>query len=125
MGRDLDGLIYQVIGGMIDVHKVLGPGFLENVYHRALEIELKNRGLAFETEKEVALRYCGESVGVHRLDLLVEGELVVELKTVEELHPKHYAQVRSYLKAVDKRVGLLANFADCQLDCRRVELTSQ
>jgi len=125
VGRDLDELIYRVIGCMIEVHRGLGPGFLESVYHRALEVELKHRGIAFETEKEIVLRYRGEAVGVHRLDLLIEGELVVELKTVEELHSKHYAQVRSYLKAVDKWVGLLVNFADAQLDCRRVELTTQ
>lgn len=124
MGQE-DGLVYQVIGCMIEVHKSLGPGFLESVYHRALEVELRRRGLTFETEKEVILCYRGENVGVHRLDLLVENELVVELKTTEELHSKHYAQVRSYLKAVKKRVGLLANFADNQLDCRRVELDHQ
>jgi len=117
-----DDLIYRVIGCMIAVHKELGPGFLESAYHRALEIELAYRELWFESEKEIHLRYRGKSIGVHRLDLLIENQLVVELKTVSELHKKHYAQVRSYLKAAKKPVGLLANFADFQLDPRRVEL---
>jgi GxxExxY protein len=119
---ELDGVIYRVIGGMIEVHKRLGPGFLENVYRRAVEVEFRRQGIAFESEKEISLEYRGEKVGIHRLDLFVEKELVVELKTVESLIKKHYAQVRSYLKAVNKPVGLLVNFADYQLDARRVEL---
>ena len=117
-----DKLIYNVIGCMIDVHKELGPGFLESIYHSAVVIEFQNRGILFESEKEITLHYKGEIIGAHRLDLLVENELVVELKTVEELHKKHYAQVRSYLKAVRKQIGLLVNFADFQLDARKVEL---
>ncbi len=107
---------------MIAVHTELGPGFLENVYRRAVGIEFERQGIGFETEKEITLKYRGEEIGTHRLDLFVEGQLVVELKTVEKLHKKHYAQVRSYLKAVKRPVGLLVNFADFQLDARRVEL---
>jgi GxxExxY protein len=121
-GEGSDGLIYRVIGCMIEVHKELGPGFLESVYRRATAIEFQRQGIHFEAEKKIVLRYKGDRVGVHRLDLLVENELVVELKTVETLHKKHYAQVRSYLKATRKPVGLLVNFADFQLDARRVEL---
>lgn len=114
-------LIYRVIGCLIEVHKRLGPGFLENVYHAAFEVELECCGIPFETEKEIRIHYRGREVGVHRLDLYIDSELVVELKTVETLAARHYAQVRSYLKAVDKPIGLLANFSECQLDCRRVE----
>jgi GxxExxY protein len=120
--EQLDNLIYKVIGCMIDVHKELGPGFLESVYRSAVAIEFYNNGILFESEKEITLHYKGEIVGTHRLDLFVENELVVELKTVEDLHKKHYAQVRSYLKAVKKQIGLLVNFADFQLDTRKVEL---
>ena len=120
--EELDDLIYRVIGCMIAVHKELGPGFLESVYHRALEIELAHRKIGFESEQEINLQYRGKSLGIHRLDLLIEDQLIVELKTVDELHKKHYAQVRSYLKAADKPVGLLINFSDYQLDPRRVEL---
>jgi GxxExxY protein len=118
----IDELIYRVIGCMIEVHKELGPGFLESVYRRATAIELADQGIAFESERKLLLRYKGKPVGVHRLDLFIENELVVELKTVDVLHKKHYAQVRSYLKAVHKPVGLLVNFADFQLNARRVEL---
>jgi GxxExxY protein len=118
---DLEKLIPRVIGCMIEVHKELGPGFLESVYHRAVEVELQRQGIPFETEKETPIYYRGENVGTHRLDLYVQGCLVVELKTVEEIGAIHYIQVRSYLKAVDKPVGLLANFAAAPLDCRRVE----
>ena len=119
---ELDDLVYRVIGCMIAVHKELGPGFIEKVYRRSVEIELRYQGIEFESEKEITLQYRGEKVGIHRLDLFMEGQLAVELKTVEALHKKHYAQVRSYLKAVGKPVGLLVNFADFQLDARRVEL---
>ncbi len=78
--------------------------------------------LLFESEKEVRVTYCGEDVGTHKLDLLVEGEIIVELKTVEELNKKYYTQVRSYLKALKKQVGLLVNFSSYKLDVRRVEL---
>jgi len=121
---EADAVIREVIGALIEVHKRLGPGFLESVYRRAAEVELRARGIPFESEKEIALQYRGENIGTHRLDFFVAGELVVELKTVEQLGKKHYAQVRSYLKAVDKQVGLLVNFADFKLDVRRVELDS-
>jgi GxxExxY protein len=113
MGKEeTESLMFRVIGCMIEVHRELGPGFLESVYHRALELELADQGIGLESEKEIELRYRGRSIGTRRLDLVVENELVVELKTVETLHRKHYAQVRPYLKAARKSVGLLANFAD-------------
>jgi GxxExxY protein len=102
----------KIINACINVHKELGPGFLE----------LKKINLAFESEKEVRVIYCGKDVGTHKLDLLVDGEIVVELKAVEELNKKYYAQVRSYLKALKKQVGLLVNFSSYKLDVRRVEL---
>jgi len=120
--EDLDDLIHRVIGAMIHVHKELGPGFLESVYRNALGIEFRYRKIPYESEKEIRLMYRGQDIGKHRLDVFVGEELVVELKTVEALVRKHYAQVRSYLKAVGKKVGLLANFADFKLDVRRVEL---
>lgn len=112
----------KIINACINVHKELGPGFLESVYHAALRLELARQGLAFESEKEVKIKYLGVEVGLHRLDLFVEDEVVLELKTVEDLNKKYYAQVRSYLKAANKKVGLLVNFADFKLDVRRVEV---
>jgi len=116
----LEQLVTRVIGCLIEVHRNLGPGFLESVYHRAVEVEFDCQGIPFETQKEIELHYRGKPIGTHRLDLLVAGELVVELKTVEKLAAIHYSQVRSYLKAVGVWVGLLANFAVTPLDCRRV-----
>lgn len=111
----------KIINACISVHKELGPGFLESIYHNALKVELERRKLGYESEKEVRIEYQGLEVGIHRIDLFVEGEIVVELKTVEDLNKKYYAQVRSYLKALNKDIGLLVNFADFKLDVRRVE----
>ncbi len=120
--KTLDALIYKVIGCCIEVHKELGPGFIESVYHRAMEVELAHKEIPFETQKRIELYYRGCRVGRHRLDLVIADQLVVELKAVEELAKKHYAQVRSYLKAAKKEVGLLVNFGEYKLDPRRVEL---
>jgi GxxExxY protein len=119
--EEREELIRRIIGCCIDVHKELGPGFLESVYHRALEIRFGEEEICFESEREMPVYYHSRSVGAHRLDFLVEKEVVLELKTVEEIHKKYYAQVRSYLKAANKETGLLVNFADFRLDSRRVE----
>lgn len=117
-----ENLTDKIINACINIHKELGPGFLERIYHNSLRIELKRQKLNFESDKEVTVKYYGIEVGTHRIDLFVEGEIVVELKTVEDLNKKYYAQVRSYLKALNKEIGLLVNFADFILDVRRVEL---
>jgi GxxExxY protein len=117
-----EDLTDKIINACINVHKELGPGFLKNIYHNALLIELKKTNLVIESEKEVRIIYCGNDVGTHKPDLLAEGEIVVDLKAVEELNKKYYAQVRSYLKALKKQVGLLVNCSSYKLDVRRVEL---
>jgi GxxExxY protein len=119
MGEELTG---RVIRCVIRVHQTLGPGFLENVYRRALLIELRKNGLATETEKEIVVYYDGQEVGKHRLDLLVEGQMILELKTVEALSKAHYAQVRSYLKATRLDTALLINFATALADFRRISI---
>ncbi|MFN3653632.1 MAG: GxxExxY protein [Armatimonadota bacterium] len=110
-----------VISAIIRVHQVLGPGFLENIYREALILELVKRGLRVEKEKSITVVYDGEEVGTHRLDILVEGRIIIELKTVEELSRAHYAQLRSYLKATGLELGILVNFAKEKADFRRVE----
>lgn len=112
----------KIIHACIIVHKELGPGFLESIYHNALLIEMKEQNIIFESEKEVTVSYCGSQVGIHKIDMFIENEIVLELKTVDDLNKKHYAQVRSYLKALNKPVGLLVNFWSYKLDVRRVEL---
>jgi len=87
-----------VIGAAIEVHRALGPGYLESVYEQALAVELALRGVGFERQVTFALCYKGHPIGEGRLDLLVEGSLIVELKAVEELSAIHMAQALSYLK---------------------------
>jgi GxxExxY protein len=115
------GLTGAIIGAAIEVHRALGPGFLEGIYEEALCIELEHCGLAFERQKAVPVFYRGRSVGEHRLDLLVEGQIVIELKAVKEIGLIHFAVVRSYLKALDLRLALLLNFASAPLTIRRVD----
>ena len=107
---ELDDLAHRVIGSAIEVHRLLGPGFLESVYEEALCVELALRDIPFARQVPIGVRYKGEQVGEARLDLLVHDTLVVELKTVESIAPIHWAQVLSYLKATRLRLGLLINF---------------
>jgi len=109
-GQQVDALAKAVIGAAIEVHRVLGPGSLESVYEEALTIELKLRGIPFDRQKGISVDYKGHAVGEGRLDLVVDGGLVVELKAVESLAPIHPAQVISYLKALSLPLGLLIKF---------------
>jgi GxxExxY protein len=106
----LDGLAKTVIGAAIEVHRELGPGYLESVYEQALAVEFGIRGITFVRQPAVGVTYKGEPVGNDRLDFLVAERLVVELKAVEQLAPIHTAQVISYLKATNLTLGLLINF---------------
>jgi GxxExxY protein len=105
-----DRLAQEVIGAAIEIHRALGPGFLESVYEQAMGIELGLRGISSERQVPVAVNYKGHSIGESRLDLLVDGRLVVELKAVDQFAPIHTAQVMSYLKATGHQLGLLINF---------------
>lgn len=110
-----------IIGAATDVHRLLGPGFLESIYEKALCLELARVGLAFEEQKSVPVLYRGQVAGEHRLDLLVEGRIVVELKATKAIEPIHFAVARSYLKALDLSCALLFNFATAPLTVRRVD----
>ena len=112
---ELDGLAHAVIGAAIEVHRELGPGFLESVYEEALAVELGLRGIPFVRQALVEVRCKGVRVGEGRLDLLVGRRLVVEVKAVDKLHPVHRAQVIAYLKAVGTPLGLLMNFKSAVL----------
>ncbi|MCO6043704.1 GxxExxY protein [Aeoliella sp. ICT_H6.2] len=107
---EVDELAHQVIGAAIEVHRLLGAGFLESVYEQALAIEFLERGISFVRQAPIALEYKGQNVGEARLDFLVGGILVVELKAVEAIHPIHQAQVINYLKATGHTLGLPINF---------------
>ncbi|MDP2303204.1 MAG: GxxExxY protein [Ignavibacteria bacterium] len=100
-----------IIGCAIDVHKELGPGLLESAYEECLAFDLTNRGLKIERQKPVPIKYkeikleCG-----YRIDILVEDKIVLELKSVEAFNPVHEAQILTYLKFAEKKIGLLINF---------------
>jgi len=113
-------LTSRVIAAAIEVHRRLGPGFLESIYENALVVELRKQGLKAEQQVEVTIEYDGVEVGQHRLDLLVEGTIVVELKAIKNLENVHFAIVRSYLRAIGKEHGLLLNFTKPTLEVKRV-----
>jgi len=113
--NELETLVRNVIGAAIEVHRHLGPGFLENIYEQALCYELSTRGITFERQKEIVVPYKNISIFGQRLDIVVEGQVIVELKTVEQLLPLHEAQILSYLKSTGMKVGLLMNFNVKQL----------
>jgi GxxExxY protein len=117
-----DSLSEVIIECITEVHRTLGPGLLESVYQNAQDIELRRRNLKTEREKELTIRYRREIVGQHRLDLVVEDSIIIELKTVDDLSKAHYAQIRSYLAASGIRLGILVNFSAFKADFRRVTL---
>lgn len=123
--REVDAIARAAVGAALEVHRVLGPGFLESTYEEALAIELELRGIAFERQKVVNVPYKGRLAGEGKLDFIVEGQLVVELKAADRLLPIHRAQLISYLKATGQHLGLLINFRESQLKygIRRVVLT--
>ncbi len=110
MSLELEQLANQAIGAALEVHKALGPGFLEAVYEDALAIELELRGIIFVRQAPVSVTYKGQKVGEGRLDILVDQKLILELKSVESLTAVHTAQLMSYLKATKLHLGLLINF---------------
>jgi len=109
----------RIIGAAIRVHKELGPGFLESVYEEALAVEFALSGIQYIRQKTVPLFYRDHQIGEHRLDFLVEGVIVVELKAIAALENIHFAIGRSYLKATQLDDGLLLNFATIPLTIKR------
>lgn len=125
MGRliskhQFDGLSSRIIGAAIKVHRELGSGFLEGIYEEAVKVELSGQEISYESQKQIKVEYQGIEIGTHRLDLVVEDEIVVELKAVSEIAEIHFAQLRSYLKATGLRVGLLLNFSKPVLEVKRI-----
>ena len=111
MKDQLNQITEKIIGAAIEVHRELGPGLLESAYEACLCLELIKRGLTFERQKAIPLIYRGVHVGTgYRIDLLVEGAVVVEVKAVERIEPVHIAQTVGYLRFTRSKVGLLLNF---------------
>lgn len=107
----LKDLVYQVNGAAIEIHKALGPGLLENVYHRCLAHELTLRGVAFQAELALPVIYKEVEIDtLLRCDFLVNDALVVELKSVDTVMPIHIAQLLTYMKLLKKPMGLMINF---------------
>ncbi|MBQ9559996.1 MAG: GxxExxY protein [Bacteroidaceae bacterium] len=107
----LNSISEKVIGAAIAVHKELGPGLLETVYEVCLLKEMEQRGIEVSRQVDLPLYYKGQETGKNfRIDILVENEVIVELKSVEEISPLHEAQLLTYLKLTQKKLGLLINF---------------
>ena len=107
----LNEISYQIRGAVFDVYNELGPGLMENVYEKAFIIELLNRSLQVENQVPIEVRYKGFDLGLqYRLDLLVNKQVIIELKSVEILLPVHYKQLITYLKLAQKHLGFLINF---------------
>ena len=110
-GSDMSNLTGEVIAAAIEVHKILGPGLLESTYEECLCRELGLRNISFERQKELPIEYKGLRLDCgYRLDIIVEGRLILELKACEVLLPIHQAQLLTYLKLTGLKVGLLINF---------------
>lgn len=120
MALEHAALTERIIGAAIEVHRRLGPGYLESIYENALVIELNKRGLEAKQQWPVQITYDGQVVGDHRLDLLVEGTIVVELKCIKTFDDIHFAIVKSYLRATNMHHGLLLNFSRTTLQIKRV-----
>jgi GxxExxY protein len=111
----------KIIGAAMKVHTVLGNGFQEVIYQRALEVELEDMGVKFVRELEMPAYYKGRKVGERRVDFFVERKIMVELKAILQLENVHLAQAKNYLEAYNMQVGLLINFGSISLQFKRIE----
>lgn len=116
----LNNLSNQIIGVAIKVHKNLGPGFVEKVYERALLYEFKKEGIKFATEVPIKIKYENIDIGGQRIDIIVEDAIILELKSMSAICDAHKAQLISYLKVTNKRLGLILNFARSKLEIKRI-----
>jgi GxxExxY protein len=110
----------KVIGASMEVHKILGNGFQEVIYQRALANELNNVGVSFQRELEMPIYYKGDQIGSRRVDFLIEGVISVELKALTKLEDVHLAQAINYLEAYSLEIGLLINFGAKSLEFKRL-----
>ena len=110
----------RIIGCAMSVHQVLGNGFQEVIYQRALALEMRDKDLNFEREKEMEISYKGQPIGTRRVDFFVEEKIMVEIKAVIQLEDVHLAQAINYLEAYHMEIGLLINFGSRSLQFKRV-----
>ena len=116
---DINEITYQIRGAVFEINRILGSGFLEKVYEKALIIELLVRGLRAESQVAIEVTYKGEVVGEYFPDIVVEDKVIIELKAVEQLQKIHEAQILNYLKATGYKVGLLINFMHPKAEIKR------
>jgi GxxExxY protein len=114
---DLTG---KIIGAAMEVHKILGNGFQEVIYQRALAIELENQKLSFAREQEMQIEYKGKEIGTRRVDFFIEDGIMLEIKAVIQLEDVHLAQAINYLEAYNLEIGLLINFGSKSLQFKRL-----
>jgi len=119
----LEEVTSKIIGAAMEVHRTLGPGFIESVYRNALCHELNVRNLSFECEREIQVRYKNQLVGKHRLDLLIEHCVIVEQKATASIVDAHLAQALSYMKATNIGLPLIVNFGTASLTWKRLAKT--
>jgi GxxExxY protein len=115
-------LAYQIVGAAMDVHNELGAGFLEKVYENALVIALRERGLECRQQAALEVRFHGQIGGEYFVDILVENQVILELKVVKEITEIHEAQVMNYLRATNLRLAIILNFARPKLQSKRIVL---
>jgi len=120
MRDKLNDLSHHIIGVAINIHKKLGPGFQEKIYEEALLTEFQKSGIGYEKQKVVRVDYDGITLGNQRIDLLIEGEVILEIKACREIIPIHRNQLISYLKTTNKKLGLILNFGRKKLEIKRV-----
>lgn len=113
-------LTHKVIGCAMEVHRVLGPGFQEYIYHRALAIEMKGMATKFEEEYELSIYYKGDKIGLRRVDFWIENTISLEIKAKSELDNSHLAQAINYIEASGIAEGLLINFGAPSLQFKRI-----
>jgi GxxExxY protein len=116
----LNYLSHRIIGISIEVHKKLGPGFQEKIYEEALLREFEKSSIEFEKQKVVRVDYDGVGLGNQRIDLLINGEVILEIKACTKIIPIHRNQIISYLKTTNKKLGLILNFGRSRLEVKRV-----
>jgi GxxExxY protein len=121
----LEALSREIIGAALEVHRTLGPGFVEAIYKSALCRELDLRGLSVESEREVVITYKNHMVGRHRLDLVVESQVIVELKAASAIADVHLAQALSYMTATGMELTLIVNFGRPSLAWKRLVKTQK
>lgn len=121
MSLEHSNITGQIINICFDIHNELGPGFREKIYHTALEVALEDRKIKYQSEKEFYIKYKDRQMGVHRVDMLVESEIIIELKAIKGDIPGLFiAQTLSYLKAANKLTGLIINFGNQSVNIKRL-----